>query len=301
MFFGSDLSPAKLKSACRDKSLIPKVEQLSTGVGFILAESWMGESPYGAQGYINAFDELKFSKIAKYDSINGAHICPVIGVVQLPKFIEETARKFFWCRTYDKHFYQELRLIPSNVRLYFESSHTLINPSSIFNLFDIDSSELLEKFELNFIKSGIALLSLFIRSAKYVDNQISGIIYQDVWLDKDCVVAPDGIIHFADLEGFIWKTVLKDKFIETQKGEWQKLIFEFLFALIKIDSYRHKLEGRNFPWSKQRVELSLLIELALDNDIYAFPEFRNNNLYIILEGPSMPSVEIPLIEKVKYE
>jgi hypothetical protein len=225
----------------------------------------------------------------------------VIGVVQLPKFIEETARKFFWCRTYDKHFYQELRLMPSNVRLYFESSHTLTNPSSIFSLFDIDSSELLEKFELNFIKSGIALLSLFIRSAKYVDNQISGIIYQDVWLDKDCVVAPDGIIHFADLEGFIWKTVPKDKFIETQKGEWQKLIFEFLFALIKIDSYRHKLEGRNYPWSKQREELSLLIELALDNDIYAFPEFRNNNLHIILEGPSMPSVEIPLIEKVKYE
>jgi len=298
MFFGSDLSPAKLKSACRDQSLIPKIEKLTTGIGFILAESWMGESPYGAQGYINAFDELKFSNIAKYDSINGAHICPVIGVVQLPKFIEETARQFFWCRTYDKHFYQELRLIPSNIRLYFESSHTLTNPSSIFSLFNIDSSESLEKFELNFIKSGIALLSLFIRSAKYVDNQISGIIYQDVWLDKDCVVAPDGIIHFADLEGFIWKTVSKDKFIETQMGEWQKLIFEFLFALIKIDSYRHKLDGRNFPWSKQREELSLLIELALDNDIYAFPKFRNNDLYIILEGDSLPSVEIPLIEKV---
>jgi len=299
MFFGSNLNKDNLKNACRDLSLLNRIEKLSTGQGFIMAESWMGESPYGAQGYVNAFDELKFSKIAQYDSINGAYICPVIGVVQLPKNIEEIARNFFWCRTYNDHFYQELRLVPSNVRLYFESFHTVAKPKAIFNLFNLNSSELIEEFELQFIKSGIALLSLFTRSANITDNQISGIVYQDVWFDKDCIVAPDGTIHFADLEGLIWKTVPKNKFAEIQKNEWQKLVFEFLFALIKIDSYRLKIDGRSLSWSKQREELSLLIQLALNNDIYAYPKYHNNNLLIVLEGPSIPSIEIPLIEKVK--
>ena len=299
MFFGRELNPLALKRACRDPSLFHKVEKLSTGLGFIMSESWMGESPYGAQGYINGFDELKFSKLANFDSINGAHICPAIAVVQLPKEIEDVARKFFWFRTYKDHFYQVLRLIPSNVRLYFESNHTISDPASLFSLFGITDTKKLEEFELNFIKSGIALLSLYLRSASIENGEVTGIIYQDVWLDKDCVVAPDGTIHFADIEGLIWKKVPLSKFTEIQKKEWQKLVFEFLYALFQIDLYRHKIDGIQPSWSKQREELALLIQLALDNDVFAYAKNQNSNLYIILEEPSLPILEIPIIEKVK--
>ncbi|MFX0059050.1 MAG: hypothetical protein ACFE8J_12185 [Candidatus Heimdallarchaeota archaeon] len=299
MFFGRELDSLAIKRACRDPSLIRKVEKLSTGLGFIMAESWMGESPYGAQGYINGFDELKFSKLANFDSINGAHICPAIAVVQLSKEIEKVARNFFWFRTYKDHFYQVLRLIPSNVRLYFESNHTISNPTSLFSLFGINDSKKFEEFELNFIKSGIALLSLYLRSAIIDNGEVTGIVYQDVWLDKDCVVAPDGTIHFADIEGLIWKKVPLSKFTEIQKKEWQKLIFEFLYALFQIDSYRHKKNGIQPSWSKQREELALLIQLALDNDVFAYAKNQNNNLIVILEEPSLPILEIPIIEKVK--
>jgi len=298
MYQGNSLSPLHIRNACRDSTCLHLVDKLTTGTGFIMGESWMGESPYGCQGFINAFDELAFSKLAKLDSINGAHICPVIGVVQLPPKIEEMARKFFWFSTYKDHFYQEIRLMPSNIRLYFESSRLVANPSSFFSLFDLDTEKLIEKFEINFIKSGIALLSLFLRSAKKEGDNITGIIYQDVWLDKDCVVAPDGTIHFADLEGLIWKTVPQNKFAETQTNEWEKLVFEFLFALVKIDSYRHQLEGSKMSWNRQREELALLVQLAINRDSFAYSKNHNKDLLIVLEGTEVPSVEIPLLEMV---
>ncbi|MFW9990243.1 MAG: hypothetical protein ACFFC3_16500, partial [Candidatus Odinarchaeota archaeon] len=275
-----------------------KIEKLSTGLGFIMGESWMGESPYGAQGFIDGFDELNFSRIAKLDSINGAYICPVIAVIKLPKYIEDAARNFFWFRTYKNHFYQVLRLLPSNIRLYFESSNVIANPGSIFKLFEIDNTDKAQIFELNFIKSGIALLTLYTRSAIIEGNQVKGIYYQDVWLDKDCVVAPDGTIHFADIEGFIWKKVSIDKYIETQKKEWQKLVYEFLYALVQIDSYRHLLEERQIFWSKQREELVLMISEALNRDFFTYVENKKGNLKIIIEGKDMPSVDIPILEKV---
>jgi len=182
--------------------------------------------------------------------------------------------------------------------LYFESSRLVANPSSFFSLFDLDTEKLIEKFEINFIKSGIALLSLFLRSAKKEGDNITGIIYQDVWLDKDCVVAPDGTIHFADLEGLIWKTVHQDKFAETQSKEWEKLVFEFLFALVKIDSYRHQFNGSKMSWNRQREELALLIQLAINRDSFAYSKNHNKDLLIVLEGAEVPSVEIPLLEMV---
>ena len=298
MFSGERLSPLRIINACRDKELLPRVQNLSTGTGFMMAESWMGESPYGCQGYINGFDELKFSLIAEKYSINGACICPVIGVVQIPQEIEKIARKFFWFRRYEKNFYQVIRLMPSNIRLYFESSQVVANPYSFLSLFGISDEKSMENFELNFIKSGIALLSLLARSSEIDGNTVKGIIYQDVWLDKDCVVAPDGTIHFADLEGLIWKTVALKEFSELQKNEWEKLVFEFLFALVKLDNYRYHLRGKSATWDEQREELSLLIQMALNRDHIANAEYHNNDLNIILEVSSLPSIEIPILEMV---
>ena len=298
MFSGEKLSRTKIINACRDKNFLSRIQNLSTNTGFMMAESWMGESPYGCQGFVNGFDELRFSIIAKKDSINGAFICPVIAIVQLPLEIEKVARKFFWFRTYKKNFYQVIRLMPSNIRLYFESSQVVANPHSFLNLFGITNEKLMENFELNFIKSGIALLSLFARSAEIEGDYIKGIIYQDVWLDKDCVVAPDGTIHFADLEGLIWRSTSFKEFPEIQTKEWDKLVFEFLFALVRLDTYRHQLREKIVNWESQRDELALLIQMALNKDLVARAEQYDNNLNIILEGSSIPPIEIPLLEMV---
>ena len=109
---------------------------------------------------------------------------------------------------------------------------------------------------------------------------------------------PDGGAHFADIEGFIWKSTSPEEYEKTIKEEWQKLVFEFLYALIKIDSYRHSLNERNLEWNKQREELALLIHHALNKDMFTYAENRNNDLIIIIEGESLPRVEIPLIDMV---
>ncbi|MFW9950663.1 MAG: hypothetical protein ACFFKA_11145 [Candidatus Thorarchaeota archaeon] len=299
MFFGGKLTIEKLRNTCRSSEALNKLERLTNTNGLIMGESWMAESPYGAQGSKNGLDELEFSKMANLDSINGAYICPAIALVQIPKRIEETARNFFWFRTYQDHFYQVIRLVPSNIRLYFESDNVIAAPNAIFKIFGIDTLKEVEQFEINFIKSGIALLTLFTRSAKLNGNEVTGICYQDVWLDKDCVVAPDGTIHFADIEGFVWKKVTLNDYIHIQTQEWQKLVYEFLFALVQIDSYRHKLENRQLSWSKQREELAFMFYQALNKDFFTYSENLNKNLTIVIEGKDLPSIEIPIIEKVE--
>jgi hypothetical protein len=298
MFTGSILTPKAIKGTCHDKRLLKRIDTLSTGKGFIMAESWMGESPYGAQGITNAYDELAFSRVAKLNSINGAFICPVIGVVQLATFIENIARNFYWFRTYKQDFYQVIRLMPSNVRLYFESSNVISDPKGAFHLFGLNNKNAIETFELNFIRSGIALLSLFARSAQIEGSNVKGIMYQDVWLDKDCVVAPNGLIHFADLEGLIWKQIPITDFESFQTREWQKLVFEFLSALVKIDSHRHQYNQEIMDWQTQREELALLVELALNKDLISYSELSGKDLMIVIEGNSLPLIKIPFLEEV---
>ncbi len=296
MFFGGNFTKEKVKAACRDISLIKKIDSISDFSGLIMAENWMGESPYGAQGEINGFDELKFSRIAEKDSINGALICPSFAVVQMPTDVEELAKKFYWFRKYPKNFYQVLRLVPSNIRLYFESRNLMTTPGEIFKIFGINHDKQVEQFELNFIRSGLALLTLFSRSLQINGNDLKGIIYQDVWLDKDCVVAPNGNIHFTDIEGFIWKEIKINEYVDIQKKEWQKLVFEFLFALLKLDTYRKDFMGFKPTWEEQRNELALLIQLALNKDPYLYSEIINNDLVIVIDIEEVPNVKIPLME-----
>src|SRR5438876_10440093 len=98
---------------------------------------------------------------------------------------------------------QEARLVPSNVRIYFHSGSTIGgNTGSIFDLFGIDENDKALGFLKNFVKSGIASLTLFTRSLKSnEDGTFSGLDFYDVCLDKDAVLARDGTIYFADLEG----------------------------------------------------------------------------------------------------
>lgn len=298
MIFGDAMTISKLANACRNPSIQKQLNRLSTAQGFILAENWMGESPYGAQGEQNAIDELEFSQMATPLAIQGAYLCPVIGIVQLPEFIETTARQFYWFRTYPNHFYQTLRLVPSRARLYFESDQVIDNPEALFQTFRIETIDQVEVFERNFIRSGIALLSLFTRSAKVDKDKVLGLIYQDVWLDKDAIIAPDGIVHFADLEGLDRKIVTIQDYSRIQQAEWHKLVFEFLYALTSVDTYRRKIEGLVLDWAQQRRDLASLVIESLENDPIAHPYLEDNTLFIILESPGLPSVKIPFLECV---
>lgn len=308
MFFGGPLTNDKIAKACRDPTLLDRVRQLRKTTGFIMAENWMGESPFGAQGEPNAHDGLEFSMLAKNASINGAFICPVIGIVPLAGQIEDIARKFYWFRQYPKPFYQEMRLIPSRMRLFFESPHTMADPFSIFGQFHIDTPRQAERFEMNFIRSGFALLSLFSRSAKEENGDVAGLAYYDIWFDKDAIVAPDGTIHFADIEGLDWKHLsasphqtLQNEFHRIQRKEWDKLVYEFLYALVQLDTYRCMLENITKDWVKQRDGLSFLIQMSIDKDPFLYTQMIEGTLFAYIESPvidNIDPIQIPILQNV---
>jgi hypothetical protein len=290
MIHGGAISVETLRYLCHQPHLLPKLNSVTSGIGFILGESWMNESPYGAQGKENAFDELNISQLANPVSIHGAYICPVIGILPIPSIVENSAREFFWFRTYPDRFYQELRLVPSRTRLYFESDEVIDSPENIFALFDVTEAETLRNFELRFIRSGIALLTLFTRTLRVEQGELSGLIYQDVWFDKDCIVAPDGTIHFADLEGLVWKKCTVEQYQKIQTQEWHKLVFEFYSALIRIDTYRRELVFNSLgnsqsppTWLHQKQELAFLTKLAIDNDPFIAIITENGDLLIEIE------------------
>ncbi len=304
MFHGGELTPGLIAEACRDPALLHRVNQLPTGAGFMMGESWMGESPFGAQGEQNARDELAFSTIARGVSINGAFICPVIGIVPLSGSIEDAARKFYWFRQYPDPFYQEARLVPSRTRLYFESSQVLADPVAALETFGIDTASKMERFEKNFIRSGFALLSLFTRSARIDADEAHGIVYRDVWFDKDAIVAPDGVIHFADLEGWVWQSTPLQDAGKLQRAEWDKLFFEFSYALVQIDAYRFGLEGKGTGpgWDRQREVLAHLIQDAMNDDPFVYTRYDGDQLVAVIEHPEIPSLpqsRVPLLQGLR--
>jgi len=310
MFFGGPLSIDRITDACREPALLDRVRSLHNPAGFIMSENWMGESPFGAQGVINAREGLELSKLARDASINGAYICPIIGIVPLAGQIEDTARKFYWFRQYPDPFFQEMRLVPSRTRLYFESPHVIADPESVFSQFHVGTPKLAQQFEMNFIRSGLALLSLFSRSATERDGGIAGLVYQDVWFDKDTIIAPDGTIHFADIEGLGWMQLtgqshqeLLGKYYKLQRKEWDKLAYEFLYALVQVDTFRHIVENNADNWAKQREGLSFLIQMAIEKDPYLYVRVIDGTLVAFVETLAIDGidpVQIPIIQGVTF-
>src|SRR2546428_13807862 len=98
---------------------------------------------------------------------------------------------------------QEARLVPANVRIYFHSGSTIGgNINSVFDPFGIDEKDKTLRFLENFVKSGIAFLTLFARSLdSNEEGTFSGLDFSYVWVDKDTVLAPDVTIYFLDFEG----------------------------------------------------------------------------------------------------
>ena len=160
---------------------------------------------------------------------------------------------------------QEIRLVPSNVRIYFHSGSTVGgNIGSIFDLFGIDNNDKALDFLKNFVKSGIAFLTLFSRSIKNNGNgTYSGLDFYDVWLDKDAVLAPDGTIYFVDLEGLEWITVGENNVQEKINDQIYRSLYEFMYAYEQIERERSRRFGE---MADRKVQFEYLLREALKDD-----------------------------------
>lgn len=167
---------------------------------------------------------------------------------------------------------QETRLIPSNIRVYFHSDWTVGDDTGeLFDFFRIDNNDKAMNFLKNFVRSGIAILTLFVRSV--VDNgngTYSGLDFYDVWLDKDAVLAPDGTIFWADLEGLQAITIggkdradLEFNIEEKMEHQIYRSLYEFMYAYEQIERERVKRFNHT---TDRKTQFEYLLKDALKDD-----------------------------------
>jgi hypothetical protein len=198
-------------------------------------------------------------------SIHGFRIAPLVKIVFLPEGLENEIKKLYWYRRFEGRIVQETRLVPSNVRVYFHSGITIGGTvSSVFDLFGIDGNDKAMGFLKNFVKSGIAFLTLFSRSMKRnEDGTFSGLDFYDVWLDKDAVIAPDGTVYFVDLEGLDWITIPERNVKEKISDQVYRSLYEFMYAYEQIERER---SGRFGVMTDRKVQFEYLLREALKDD-----------------------------------
>ena len=232
---------------------------------FITGELWLRGSPYGGQGLEHAATALRVSEMADITSINGFRIAPVIRVVPLPEDMEMELKKIYWYRRFSGRIVQEIRLVPSNIRVYFHAGNVIgRNIRRIFDMFRVESNDRAYEFECNYIRSCIALLTLFPRTMAWKDNgRYTGLDFNDVWLDKDAVISPDGTVYFVDLEGLEERTVDADHVLDKIEEQLHRSLYEFMFAYEQIE---HERASRFGGVSDRRTQFRILVREALRND-----------------------------------
>jgi len=261
------LGPSEMSNLLKDSALKERIENSDwKAPRYITGELCLRGSPYGGQGLQHATVSLRVSEMADLTSIHGFRIAPLVKIVIFPENLEIRIKQLYWYRKFRGRIVQETRLVPSNIRIYFHSGSTIGgNIGSIFDLFGIDTDDKALVFLENFVKSGVAYLTLFSRTiTKNQDGTYSGLDFYDVWLDKDAVLAPDGTIFFVDLEGLEWITIPKKRVPEKIHDQIYRSLYEFMYAYEQIERERSKRFG-NTPDRKTQFEY-LLREALVDDE-----------------------------------
>ena len=249
--------------------------------GIVTGELWLRGSPYGGQGLPHALTALRVSEQAEVTDLHGFRIAPVVKVAFLPPELEERLRSIYWYRRYRDRFVEELRLVPSNVRIYFHGRTTVGSEiARVFDLFGIDSAAKAHRFQTNFVRSGVAFLTLFARTRAYDPQRAryTGLDLADVWLDKDAVIAPDGTVYFVDLEGIEAVRVDEDGLAEKLEDQIFRSLYEFTFAYEQIDAERARRFGEV---GSRRRRFEALLDEALRTD--RFVRVRKQGRSVVLE------------------
>ena len=272
--------------------------------GLITGELWLRGSPYGGQGLPHALTALRVSERADLTDLHGFRIAPVVKVALLPTDLERRLRTVYWYRRYRDRFVQELRLVPSNVRFYFHGRKTVgSDVAHVFDLFGIDSPGKAHRFQTNFLRSGIALLTLFARTMEYDPgkDRYTGLDFWDVWLDKDAVIAPDGTVYFVDLEGIDTMRVDAVDVAEKLDDQVFRSLYEFMFAYEQIDAERSRRFG---TVGSRRRRFEALLEEALRDDPFVRLRTEGRSVVLGLRGDARDqrlNYTFPLVDRGRGE
>ena len=273
----------------RDRILNAKGQEMKFP-RYLTGELWSRGCPYGSQGLEFASIAMKAAEMsdASTTSIHGFRIAPLVKIVKLPEALQKEFTRVYWYRRFKQQMVQETRLIPSNVRIYFHSDWTIGDDTGeLFDFFRIDSNEKAMDFLRNFVKSGIAVLTLFVRSMSDNGNgTYSGLDFYDVWLDKDAVLAPDGTIFWADLEGIQAITIggrdraqLEFNIEENMEHQIYRSLYEFMYAYEQIDRERVRRFGH---MTDRKIQFEYLLGDALKDDPVVGLRRREDSLELVI-------------------
>ncbi len=300
------LTADRVRAICREPRYASLLSAEDGGSqGFITGERWFGNTPYGGQAPDNAAIGFLTSRRAVDGTIAGFPICPIVALVRLPDSLAATASRFFWYRQYEGEFWQEVRLMPSNVRVYFHSPVTFgVDTARAFQLFGIASFEDAERFLGNLARSSLAALTLYARTLRHdeVRGAYAGLGYHDVWLDKDAVIAPDGTLHFADLEGIEEIPVPDAAAVRSEIGrQFHRNVYEATYALEALASEVDS-RWRVFRSGPERRRWLLeVLERACVGDPFLSLERRADRLVLAVEpavDPEVCGLEIDVASEV---
>jgi hypothetical protein len=244
----------------------------ATGDRQFASEAWFGENPWGAMSEQGCREDAQITDLAgEAGSIEGFLICPMLRSEPLPGWLMEGTRDRYWYRRLDRPgpYHQELRLMPSDVRLFYASEFTLgTRAAAVLEAFGVDSVEDLDAFLDNYIRSGMAALTLVARTVGPSEMWgLRALDYDDVWLDKDSVLAPDGCLYFADIEGVWWVPLRDDaEAAHRIRRQFNRNLYEFMYGLDCLLDQRDRMRGRHTPRDARRRELALRMDLALGED-----------------------------------
>jgi hypothetical protein len=241
---------------------------------YLTGELWSRGCPYGSQGLEFASIAMNATEMsdASTTSIHGFRIAPLVKIVKLPEALQREVTQVYWYRRFKQEMVQEARLIPSNIRIYFHSDWTIGDDTGeLFDFYRIGNNDKAMSFLKNFVKSGIAILTLFVRSMSNNDNgTYSGLDFYDVWLDKDTVLAPDGTIFWADLEGLQTITIggkdradLEFNIEENMEHQIYRSLYEFMYAYEQIERERVRRFGHI---TDRKTQFEYLLKDALKDD-----------------------------------
>ena len=293
------LGKAEVCSLLKDAILKDKiVNSEERAPRYITGELWLRGSPYGGQGLEHATASMRVSEMADLTSIRGFRIAPVVKIAFLPEDVEKKIKELYWYRRFPGRIVQETRLVPSNVRVYFHSGSTIGgNIGAIYEMFGIDENEKALEFLKNFVKSGIAFLTLFIRSMRNnEDGTYSGLDFYDVWLDKDAVLAPDGTVYFVDLEGLEWINVAEKNVHEKIEDQIFRSLYEFMYAYEQIERERSRRFGNLMD---RKAQFEYLLREALKDDDVVRVAREGDRLQLVLGnilGEKRLMKEFPIID-----
>ncbi len=267
---------------------------------FITGEVWLRGSPYGGQGLEHARTALSVSERADLTSLEGFRIAPVVKIAHFPPELEERVRSLHWFRRFRAPIVEELRLVPSNVRIYFHARSTIgTGARDVFDRFGVDSPGKALAFEVAFLRSTIPLLTLFPRTLRVdaANGRYYGLDFHDVWLDKDAVIAPDGTVFFVDLEGIEEEGVDREAVRERIEDQIYRSLYEFLFAYEQIEQERARRFGGVVSRKEQFVSL---LDRALAADRYVRPRITSDECVIEIRnslGDEGLYTQFPLVDR----